>query len=58
MANCVSKVSEKDAEKKKARARRFMEMFGSHVSAGFQTLGGVFLVLQTLKARKYKRKQL
>ena len=42
MANCISKVSEKDAEKRKARARRFMEMFGSHVPAGVQTLGGVF----------------
>ena len=34
--------TEKDAEKRKARARRFMEMFGSHVPAGVQTLGGVF----------------
>ena len=42
MANFISKVSEKDAEKRKARARRFMEMFGSHVPAGVQTLGGVF----------------
>lgn len=42
MANCISKVSEKDAEKRKATARRFMEMFGSHVPAGVQTLGGVF----------------
>ena len=42
MANCISKVSKKDAEKRKARARRFMEMFGSHVPAGVQTLGGVF----------------
>ena len=42
MANCISKVSEKDAGKRKARARRFMEMFGSHVPAGVQTLGGVF----------------
>ena len=42
MANCISKVSEKDAEKREARARRFMEMFGSHVPAGVQTLGGVF----------------
>ena len=42
MANCIGKVSEKDAEKRKARARRFMEMFGSHVPAGVQTLGGVF----------------
>ena len=42
MANCISKVSEKNAEKRKARARRFMEMFGSHVPAGVQTLGGVF----------------
>lgn len=42
MANCISKSSEKDAEKRKARARRFMEMFGSHVPAGVQTLGGVF----------------
>ena len=42
MANCISKISEKDAEKRKARARRFMEMFGSHVPAGVQTLGGVF----------------
>ena len=42
MANCISKVSEKDAEKRKARARRFMEMFGSHVPTGVQTLGGVF----------------
>ena len=39
---CISKVSEKNAEKRKARARRFMEMFGSHVPAGVQTLGGVF----------------
>lgn len=42
MANFISKVSEKDAGKRKARARRFMEMFGSHVPAGVQTLGGVF----------------
>ncbi|CAH3135868.1 unnamed protein product, partial [Porites lobata] len=42
MANFISKLSEKDAEKRKARARRFMEMFGSHVPAGVQTLGGVF----------------
>ena len=42
MANCISKVSEKNAEKRKARARRFMEKFGCHVPAGVQTLGGVF----------------
>ena len=42
MANCISKVSEKNAEKRKARARRFMEVFGCHVPAGVQTLGGVF----------------
>ena len=42
MANCISKVSEKNAEKRKARARRFMEMFGCHVPAGVQTVGGVF----------------
>ena len=42
MANFISKVSEKDAGKRKAKARRFMEMFGSHVPAGVQTLGGVF----------------
>ena len=39
MANCI--VSEKDAEKRKARAHRFMEIFRSHVPAGVQTLGGV-----------------
>ena len=42
MANCISKVSEKNAEKRKARARRFMERFGTHVPAGVQSLGGVF----------------
>ena len=42
MANSICQVFEKDDEERKARVLRFMEMFGSHVSAGVQTLGGVF----------------
>ena len=38
MANSICKVSEKDDEEGKARALRFLEMFGSHVPAGVQTL--------------------
>ena len=42
MANSICQVFEKDDEERKARALRFMEMFGSHVPAGVETLGGVF----------------
>lgn len=42
IANSICQVSEKDDEERKAIALRFMEMFGSHVPAGVQTLGGVF----------------
>ena len=58
MANCISKVSEKNAERRKARARLFMECWGVMSLLVFKRLVECFSVLQTPKAREYKRQQL